>query len=714
MTISRISQPFFVVFGLLLGACALLDDSSAKKPAPTGLIATPPTYYSTAKARYLGAKYKDNLDRLVERITRNPKTAPLQFANNISSVGGIGFFTHSAAKTADERYLEVVLATPETFEIKGEHSEKVQRLFTRYGLELLGILSGDGDIFQDKGLNGYGLNLAWRNVVADTAGNRVMLERAIIYFSKERVRNFIRQEIKQNDLLADAVIFAVEEDGPLNLVSFRPQEVRPDFRPAIREDNLAAAPALPSESEVAMVPAQETKAPSRVEPVKPEMPRVASVKSAPREVKIETTSALTAAQKSPAVAAKSAAASTTVELSKPAEQAPAEELAINQRPERSPSLTESAQPNRERQSGPPAAAPRAPVEPVSEAPAPGKPMAPAPVQEFAVAPARSLPTTAVSSDEGRTENPEEVRRESIKIAAPKPTVAEKPAVVIPAPGVKAPAPVLAEPVKIPAPTPTAVSGEKVTPIKQPMMEAVRPAPAPRSVELKARQAVTIPPPVAEVPAPAPSAEIAKPVTPVNVAKVETTPLEVKGLAPAPLTLTTPKREIIAAPVVKPSEPARAVEVARPVAPVSVAKIEAPPVVEVKPAPVSVTAVTPSKPIEMPAGEQLALLTKKPVEVVPPKPMVARPSAKPLEGFIIQLAFNDKEKAQRWAESMEKRGYAVSLTEAGVEGSLRVRLGNFSGRDDAERQLRTFKQEGMNGIILNLPNAYRPEARSSIP
>ena len=65
------------------------------------------------------------------------------------------------------------------------------------------------------------------------------LERAIVYFSKERVRNFIRQEINQNDLLADAVIFAVEEDGPLNLVSYRPKEALPDFRPAIREDNLA-------------------------------------------------------------------------------------------------------------------------------------------------------------------------------------------------------------------------------------------------------------------------------------------------------------------------------------------------------------------------------------------------------------------------------------------------------------------------------------------
>src|SRR5438046_4305419 len=78
----------FLVFSWLISACALLDDSGPKKPATNGLITTPPSYYSTAKAKYLGTKYKENLDRLVERIVRNPKTTTLQFANNISSVGG--------------------------------------------------------------------------------------------------------------------------------------------------------------------------------------------------------------------------------------------------------------------------------------------------------------------------------------------------------------------------------------------------------------------------------------------------------------------------------------------------------------------------------------------------------------------------------------------------------------------------------------------------
>jgi cell division septation protein DedD len=88
--------------------------------------------------------------------------------------------------------------------------------------------------------------------------------------------------------------------------------------------------------------------------------------------------------------------------------------------------------------------------------------------------------------------------------------------------------------------------------------------------------------------------------------------------------------------------------------------------------------------------------------------------KALEGYIIQVAFNDRAEARRWADTFEERGYAVSITEAGTRESLRVRIGNFRFRDDAERQLKTVREDGLLGIILNLPQAYRPEVRSSLP
>ena len=434
-----------------MAGCALFDDLAPKKPESNGLITTPASYYSTAKARYLGARYKDNLDRLVERITRNPKTANLQFANNIASVGGIGFFTHSATKAPDERFLEVVLSTPETFEVRGEFNEKFQRLFARYGGELLGIVSSDNDIYQDREMSGYGLNLSWRNVLTEPAGNRVALERAIIYFPKERVRNILRQGNDPNELLSDAVIFAVEEDGPLTLVSYRPQQSKPDVRAAIQEDNLAAASNAPRSAEVAA----QTHAPGQF------------------------------------------------------------------------------------------------------------------VQ---------------SSETEQVALPGEVKT-----------------------------------AKLPGPVAMPTASVKGADRSQPA-ESDRPA------------------------------SVVKPQAP-----------------PAP------KAPSVAAPAVPPAQEG-----------------------------------------EKSVSGPLAMLKNRPAGLVQEQSAALRPAAKALEGFIIQLAFNDKQKAQHWAESMAKRGYAVSLTEAGAEGSLRVRLGNFTARDEAERQLRTLKQDGLNGIVINLPQAFRPGARTSVP
>jgi cell division septation protein DedD len=90
--------------------------------------------------------------------------------------------------------------------------------------------------------------------------------------------------------------------------------------------------------------------------------------------------------------------------------------------------------------------------------------------------------------------------------------------------------------------------------------------------------------------------------------------------------------------------------------------------------------------------------------------IAAPS-KTLSGYIIQLAFVDKAEARRWAETIERRGYSVSVTEAGGTGSVRVRVGNFSVREEADRQLASMKQEGLTGIVINLPQAYRPDAHA---
>ena len=790
--IGRKIKVLLLVFPLLAIGCVLLDDSAPKKPATTGLIATPPSYYSTAKARYLGGKYKENLDRMVERIVRNPKTSTLQFANNISSVGGIGFFTHSAAKTADERYLEVVLATPETFESKGELSDKVQRLFAQYGVEVLGILSGDSDIYQDKELSGYGLNLAWRNILAEPAGNRVTIARAIIYLPKDRVRNFIRHELNQNDLLGNAVIFSVEEDGPLTLVSYQPQEARPDVRPAIREDNLTSvpapsasnatpAPSSPAEAKESSQKREPTAEPGKKEATGISQPTNSTIVEVKRpEAKVESTKPVAPAKNTIPSAAKSdvKAVDAQEELA-PVAAARAEPAVVSKR-------TENTVPGAPVNESKPEPIALAPIPPVPSSPRveevippPAEATSAAPLAEKKAPAVSPTPAARVDSD-APSKKSEETREVTAAAPTRTPVVAvkkneadgqrvieaSKPASAATlgktATEAKKPESVSNEKqreaavAKIPAETssvaqqkevkknsepPTIVAkAESPVPLTAPRREITSPTLTEKFLEAKTREATKT-----EVPVVVKSTEPLRPVeakaaTPAApIAKSEAQPQEVKSSTPA----TKGPKENIPGVKARESEPAQTAKVLidnktsagetpkkiTPPAPVAVktavaekvkpipatgaAKVDTP-VLEAKSAPAAV-----SEPqqrdttAEKSAGEQIALL-RKPAEIIPDKKPPARPAPKTLEGFIIQLGFNDKEKARRWAETMEQRGYAVSVTEAGAEGALRVRLGNFAVRDDAERQLRTFKQEGLSGIIINLPQGFRPEARSSIP
>jgi len=641
MNASQICQLLLLAGTLLSGGCGLFDHNATQKPSNSGLVATPVTYYSTSRARYLGAKYKENLDRLVERIVRDSKTANLQFANNIASVGGIGFFTHSATKTADERYLEVVLAAPETFDTKGAHSDKVNRLFNSYGVELLTILSGDNEIYQDKELSGYGLNLAWRNVITEPAGNRVSLERAIVYLSKEKTRSFLRKEINQNELLAAATIFAVEEDGPLNLISYRAPEAPPEYRSAIREDDITPASAA----------------------AKPAQPPIPAKTAPPEQDKKETPQF-----KEPVA---------NVVPQKPA-------IVVAQKPKPLPPKAPTI--------------PEPPAKPAVPIPVIGAPIE-APVEEAAPVDLAKLEVVAVPAAVPAPEAKDDLRVDQPVVKAPAAaramTDTPKPLVV---PKIPLPAPVeigqpegLASAEKVEVEAPAAIHAK---PIERAESAQIVNAPTPSAAEVKP----FVPPPVAPPLAAARPLKVQDSVSPAPIAKPESTSMGNVSVSPI-VAKPAPSQQPIETPVAAPVQtlaPNAALVVETPARPAA--------------APTPVVENAPAKP----TAEQLALLAKKPMDAAPSKPAIARAAPKPLEGFIIQMAFNDRERAQRWAEAMGKKGFAVSVTEAGAEGALRVRLGNFVLRDDAERQLKAIKQEGLNGIILNLPQAFRPEARTSIP
>ncbi|MGE5216360.1 MAG: SPOR domain-containing protein [Chloroflexota bacterium] len=723
-----------ILIAAVLSGCVLSDYGQEKKPPPTDLIATPVSYYSTPKARYLGTKYKQNLERLAARIVRDPKTASLQFANNISSVGGIGFFTHSATKTPDERYLEVVLATPETFETKGDYSDKVSKLFDRYGLELLSILSGDREIYQDKELSGYGLNLAWRDVIREGAGSRVAMARAVVYVRKEQVSNFLRDRLNANNLLANAVIFAVDDDGPLQLVSYQTHQIKPDYRPAIHEDNLAEAPVSPKAPQPVPSsgrgPETDQRAGQKVEAAKPQPAQVnEKAERAPANIP-DTAQSEAAATFAPVTTDDQKAVSLSQEVETSSAQGPlvgqgdtaTTKLALEQKAAPAAPSPETA------------TARHAAVEKKEEE---IKPEVAVPViastitaesnqilQSDESVKARATMSTAAAKlapdiNESQAPTTTVVKDSQEAASAPAPAAVASRSSMSQGTEAKAEDPALSATIENPVRRSSAGkligAPPAVAELESPAVKAEQPAEAkvaatqpPRSVEK------ALPMPVTAVPKQMPqerkSESLQQPPAPASAAK-ETTAAPV---APPTAKLTEAKTKTVTGEVVPPvatsSEAASSRESAKARSPATVAGNEA---ASIKRAPPVTAAPVQEKVVEKIAPAQLALL-KKPSQSMIEKRALARPMPKPLEGFIIQIAFNNKEKAQNWAEKMEQRGYAVSVTEAGTEGSLRVRLGNFALRDEAERQLKNLKQDGMNGIIINLPQAFRPVARSSVP
>jgi cell division septation protein DedD len=485
---------FLAAICWLLASCATLEENP-KKNQRFGLITTPPTYYTTQRARYLGERYKSNLDRLVERIVRNPKTANLQFANNIASVGGIGFFTHSAAGSIDERFLEVIMGVPESFDANLEHSAKVSRVFSSYGAELLSILVSDPDIYQEKEVNGYGLNLSWRNLFSDATGPRISLERAVLYFSKTKARGFLRGDLTQSALLGDAVMFAVVDDGPMKLVSYRPQALKPDWRAPIQEEEILGAPRFPEQ-----LNAESEKPISVPAATMPSILGQEQMKNSGESLSNENI------------------AEATVETG------------------------------------------------LSATPEHGKEIVPLP------------------------HNPKEIA-------------------------------VVSSPFIQPIQTKEAIVRE------QDSADPAKPLPSSEQEQTLSQRATLESEPVLSATNPLP------PVT--------TGPTEMKAMAEQ-------------------------------------------------------------------WKEQEPLASNSTNSATRQNQMAS--SAQVLQGFVVQLAFGEMSDALRWAGTLERRGFAVSLTEAGSSGSVRVRIGGFAGREEAERQLQALRQEGLKGILINLPQAYRPRVQ----
>jgi hypothetical protein len=591
---------FSMLCAMFGGGCTIQDGDTKTQLSAASLIATRASHYSTHKARYLGEKYQRKLDRLIEMIIANPKTAKLQFANNLGSSGGIGFFTHSAVKAPDERFLEVVLGTGENFEA-GEYSVKVARLFSLYGRELLAILASDLEIYNDRELSGYGLNFTWR-----TVGSRMSTERAIVYFPKENVRAFLRQDIGENTVLAEAVIFVTEPEGQATLLSFRAQDPAPDFRAPIQEQVLSPGP---------------TKAKLEIKPVRAQKP-INSREGINPATNAKESSAGEKKREMPTfeseLAAKEISANST----------PITKEEINRQGSTGPVVGEKTEPVGTASAGETGDQPDR-----SSMPIMGTVETTQPVSGIVEAPEPQVEGKAIQSKlqlekkEGKTAESSslvEVRKEKEQNEL-RPDFA----------GSQPPAP----------------------------LEASR-----RNEASKPDLGIHARPELGAIEVPSSPAETSKPGTEVerlgrlaSISKIHRKPVPTEKASSPPITRSELQ-----------NNETNTVE------------------------------------------QQPVLAHEKRMENISETKSLVKPVPKSLEGYIIQVPFKNRSEALSWAETFEQRGYTVSMTEAAGGESLRVRIGNFRLRDDAERQLKSLREDGLIGIILNLPQAYRPEVHSSLP
>lgn len=203
---------------------------------------TPPAhytpYYSTQKARALGESYSENLDLLLERVTQSP-IGQMQFANAIVSLS-LGFFTHSASRPPDERYLEAILAMPDILEEEEDVNATVSRLFAQYGRDILAILASDTTIADDPKVTGYGINFSWRNMLKTPSGPRMSMREAVIYVPKKKSERFLNQQIEHDELLGTSTIFVRQGEQPAQQIRYSPPPSQPWLQPP------SASPTPPS------------------------------------------------------------------------------------------------------------------------------------------------------------------------------------------------------------------------------------------------------------------------------------------------------------------------------------------------------------------------------------------------------------------------------------------------------------------------------------
>ena len=108
--------------------------------------------------------------------------------------------------------------------------------------------------------------------------------------------------------------------------------------------------------------------------------------------------------------------------------------------------------------------------------------------------------------------------------------------------------------------------------------------------------------------------------------------------------------------------------------------------------------------EAESSRDLSSAPAKPADAPPAKPAVAKPEAATTSRFVVQVgAFSEAAAAREARLKAEKLGLKTytQVTETRSGTRIRVRVGPFASRDDADKALAKARSAGLSGVVLTL-------------
>lgn len=122
------------------------------------------------------------------------------------------------------------------------------------------------------------------------------------------------------------------------------------------------------------------------------------------------------------------------------------------------------------------------------------------------------------------------------------------------------------------------------------------------------------------------------------------------------------------------------------------------------APVSAAPPAAAKPVKPEPSHKPAPVKPAPAKPAPVKPAPAKPehhAAAPKAGFAVQVgAFANAATAKELQEKLHKQGWHAYTQKAGE--AVRVRVGPYPAREDAEKALHKLEAQGMHPAVVSEP------------